>query len=93
MGRDIVGLCAHVNLLIDVNTGNDEENTGSTGSAGEEATQAENDCSFIFLSKSSKLFSICDLNLKQMTWTTFTERQREKGRVMKMRRTEMTTRA
>ena len=51
MWRDIVGLCAHVNLLVDVDTGNDEEDSRSTSSACEKATQAENDSPLIFLSK------------------------------------------
>ena len=51
LGWDIVGLCAHVNLLVDVDTGNDEEDSRSTSSACEKATQAEDDSPFIFLCK------------------------------------------
>ena len=55
MRRDIVGLCAHVNLLVDVDTGNDEEDSRSTSSTGEKATQAEDDCPLIFLNLAFKL--------------------------------------
>ena len=58
MGWDIVGLCAHVNLLIDVDTRNDEEDPRSASSAGEEASQAKYDCSFIFLRSKSFLLWI-----------------------------------
>ena len=47
--RDIVGLGAHVNLLVNVDAGDDEEDARSSGSAGEKATQAEDDSTFIFL--------------------------------------------
>ena len=47
--RNIVSLCPHVNLLIMIHTGNDEEHSGTPGSALEKSTKAEYDGSFVFL--------------------------------------------
>ena len=57
MRWDIVGLCAHVNLLVDVDTGNDEEDSRSTSSTGEKSTQAEDNCALIFLNLGFKLWT------------------------------------
>ena len=47
--RNIVGLSPHVNLLIMIHTGDDEEHSGSPGSALEKSTKAEDDGPFVFL--------------------------------------------
>ena len=47
--RNIVGLSPHVNLLIMINTGDNEENSRSPGSALEKSTKAEDDGPFVFL--------------------------------------------
>ena len=46
---DIVGLCPHVNLLVVVNTGNDEEHSWSPGATLEEPSQPEDDGSLVLL--------------------------------------------
>ena len=47
--RDVIGLCPHVDLLIDVHTGYDEEDAWPAGAAGEEAAQAEDDGALVLL--------------------------------------------
>ena len=41
LGRDIKGLCSHVDLLVDVHTGDDEEDPRTPGSARQQPTQPE----------------------------------------------------
>ena len=83
--RDVIGLCPHVDLLIDVHTGYDEEDAWSAGAAGEQAAQAEDDGALVLLQEGP--------GHRALTCTTFTDRHREKGRVMKMSSTDMTTMA
>ena len=47
--RNLVSLGPHVNFLIDVNTGNDEEHAGTPRSSREQASKSEDDSSLIFL--------------------------------------------
>ena len=49
MRRDVVCLGSHVNLLILVNTRDDEEDPGTSGPAREEQTQPEDDGSLVLL--------------------------------------------
>ena len=49
LGRDFVGLAPHVHLLIDVNTGDDEEDPGTAGPSCQEAPKPEYDRAFILL--------------------------------------------
>ena len=55
--RNIVGLSSHVNLLVMVHTRNDEEHSGTPGSALEQTTKSEDDSSLILLQQAiMKLF-------------------------------------
>ena len=47
--RDIVGDRPHVDLLVDVEAGDDEEDPGPPGAARHQATQPEDDCSLVLL--------------------------------------------
>ena len=49
MRRNLVSGCPHVDLLVGVDTGDDEEDPGTPGSSGEKTTKPEYDRSFIFL--------------------------------------------
>ena len=49
MRWDLVGHGPHVDLLEDVDTGDDEEDPGTSGSSGEEATKTEDHRTFVFL--------------------------------------------
>ena len=67
MWRNLVGCCSHVDLLVSVNTGNDEENPRTSGSTREKTTKPEYDRSFIFLEyfKIKEIFrEICTLGLQ-----------------------------
>ena len=46
---DIICLCPHVNLLIMINAGNDEEHARSPSSALQETSKSEDDGPLIFL--------------------------------------------
>ena len=47
--RDLVGWSPHVDLLVDVDAGDDEEHPGTSGSSWQETTKAEDDSSLVFL--------------------------------------------
>ena len=47
--RDVESLCSHVNLLVDVDAGEDEEDARAAGAARQEEAQSENDSSLVFL--------------------------------------------
>ena len=47
--RHIVGLCPHVYLYVDIHAGNDEEDTGTSRTAGEKTTKTEDYGALIFL--------------------------------------------
>ena len=49
LGGHVVGGRPHVNLLIDIDTGDDEEDPGTPGSPGEEAPQPEDHCTLVLL--------------------------------------------
>ena len=49
LGRDLVCRCPHVDLLVGVHAGDDEEDPRAPGSSGEEAAQPEDYRPFIFL--------------------------------------------
>ena len=49
--RNIVTGCPHVNLLVDVQAGDDEEDAGSSCPARQKTTQPEDDCSLVLLGK------------------------------------------
>ena len=49
MRRNLVGHGPHVDLLKDVNTGDDEEDPRTSGSSCEEATKTEDHRSLVFL--------------------------------------------
>ena len=46
---DVIGLGPQVNLLIDVNTGDDEEHPGSSGFPSQHSAQSEDDRSLVLL--------------------------------------------
>ena len=46
---DLESFCSHVNLLVDINAGDDEEDPGPSGSARQEAAQPEDDGSLVLL--------------------------------------------
>ena len=47
--RDVVGLCPHVDLLVVVNAGDDEEHARAPGSALQESSQPEDDGPLVLL--------------------------------------------
>ena len=49
--RDVEGLGPHVNLLVHVNTGQDEEHTGAPGASGQQQPEAEYDSPLVFLTR------------------------------------------
>ena len=49
MRWNLVGHGPHVDLLEDVDTGDDEEHPGTSGSSGEQATKTEDHRSLVFL--------------------------------------------
>ena len=49
LGRDVIGGSPHVNLLVDIEAGDDEEDAGSSGSTREKTTQPEDDRSLVLL--------------------------------------------
>ena len=46
---NLVFRCPHINLLVDVNTGDDEEKAGTLGSPHEQPSQPEYDDSLVLL--------------------------------------------
>ena len=46
---DLESFCSHVNLLVNINAGDDEEDPGPPGSASQEAAQPEDDGSLVLL--------------------------------------------
>ena len=61
LGRDLVCLTPHVDLLVDVDAWNDEEDSWTTGSPRKKSTQAKYNCSFIFLRIENR--SLCNTYL------------------------------
>ena len=49
--RDLVGGRPHVDLLVNVHAGDDEEHPGTSGSSSKKPSKSEDHCSFIFLRK------------------------------------------
>ena len=49
LGRDLEGLRPHVDLLVDVHAGNDEEHAGPPGAASQQPAQPEDHGSLILL--------------------------------------------
>ena len=49
MWRDVVGLSPHINLLVDIHTGDDEEHPRAPGSARQEQSQSKYDGSLVLL--------------------------------------------
>ena len=49
MGRDVIGGSPHVNLLVDIEAGDDEEDAGSSSPACQKTTKPEDDCSLVLL--------------------------------------------
>ena len=47
--RDVIGLCPHVDLLVVVNAGDDEEHARAPGSALQESSQPEDDGPLVLL--------------------------------------------
>ena len=47
--RNVKGLSSHVNLLVDINTGNDEEDSRTPGSSCQEPAQPEDDGPLVLL--------------------------------------------
>ena len=51
LGRDLVCRCPHVDLLVGVHTGDDEEHAGPPGSPWQQPAQPEDDRALVFLDK------------------------------------------
>ena len=49
MWWDVIGLGSQVNLLIDVNAGDDEEHSGTAGFPSQHSAQSEDDCPLVLL--------------------------------------------
>ena len=49
LGWDLVSVGSEVNLLIEVNTGNDEEYPRAPGSSCQQPAEPEDDCPLVFL--------------------------------------------
>ena len=47
--RNFESLCPHVNFLVNIHTGNDEEHSGPPGTASQQPAQAEDHSPLIFL--------------------------------------------
>ena len=72
---DLVGHGSHVDLLEDVDTGDDEEDPGTSGSSCEQATKTEDHCSLVFLVCSFYylyIYSFLKYCYNILTWTTLT---------------------
>ena len=51
LGRDLVCRCPHVDLLVGVHAGDDEEHAGAPGSPWQQPAQPEDDGALVFLDK------------------------------------------
>ena len=49
LGGDLVSCCSQINLLVDINTGDDEEDSRPPGSSCQQPAQSEDDGSLVLL--------------------------------------------
>jgi hypothetical protein len=84
--RHVVTRSPHVNFLVDVQTGYDEEDPRAPSSPGEQPPQSEDDGPLVLLLSGVQRY------IDSLTWTTLTTMKMEKGRVARMSRTEQTVR-
>ena len=84
---DLVGGGPHVDLLVDVDAGDDEEDTRTSSSSSKESPESKDYSTLILLiTRGWELENI--KNIFFSTWTTLTVMKRDRGRVRTIIRTE-----
>ena len=68
MGWNLISHCPHVNLLEDIDTGDDEEDAGPPGPPGQEAAKAEDDGTLVLLEGAGLVCKVVVWRKKRFLW-------------------------